>query len=539
MRHFITTSLLAAALALPIATRAADTCYVVMDGSATTNYFGYVGDAINSIGTGTGVVTMIADDSIMTSNLETRINVVGNVTLVSDGGDHTIWRGIQQAPTNYTLLYVARFGESNAVLNLGAPSMPGTLTFDGGSFTNTSASLVLNYQNGTLNLYDGVILKNNISGFEGSGVYNEGTFNMYGGIIVSNVSFGLGGGVDNAGYWSGSKAIFNMYGGTIAHNESRISMNHGGLGGGVANEGSAIFNLFGGSIENNQAELAGGGIFNAKYSNAYAHTNGSLHITGGSISGNAVTATNGMGNGVYSDKILTMGDAASLNANNDVFISNGVILVTSQLTESGVIATLSSASTTSGTQLVKVDIGSGQTLDDVLPSFALVSGSGQILAVDIAADAIIRATAFEAWLLSRGYSYTDPDYAPASDSDDDNATTWEEYLADTDPGDASSVLAITIGSLYSTNYVDIVATNELNEVVTNRVYDNIGIVFSWPSASGRIYDVENTDSMLPATWQATETDIPATPPANIYTNLFGDLPPDALRFYRTRVRLGN
>ncbi|MCO6400145.1 MAG: hypothetical protein J5I99_02815, partial [Verrucomicrobia bacterium] len=88
MRHFIT-SLLAAALTLPIATRAADTCYVVMDGSATTNYFGYVGDAINSIGTGTGVVTMIADDSIMTSNLETRINVVGNVTLVSDGGDHT------------------------------------------------------------------------------------------------------------------------------------------------------------------------------------------------------------------------------------------------------------------------------------------------------------------------------------------------------------------------------------------------------------------------------------------------------------------
>ncbi len=390
MKRFITL-LLGAVLTLPLATRAADTCYVVMDGSATTNYFDYIGDAINSIGTGTGVVTMIADDSIMTSNLEMRINIVGNVTIVSDGGDYTIWRGVQQAPTNFTLLYVARFGESNAVLNLGSPTMTGTLTFDGGSFTNTSASLVLNYQNGTLNLYDGVILKNNISGFEGSGVYNEGTFNMYGGTIVSNVSFGLGGGVDNAGYWGGSKAVFNMYGGLIAHNASLYSAtNRGGYGGGVANEGSAIFNLFGGAIENNHADIAGGGIFNAKLSNAYAHTNGALHATGGTVSGNTV-GSGGMGNGIYSDKQMTAAGAAAFSGDNDVFLSNSVIVVAGALTEPGPVATISTANTSAGTPVAQIAGGAGVSFYDLANAFALVPGSGHALAVDWAADAIVRA----------------------------------------------------------------------------------------------------------------------------------------------------
>ena len=51
---------------------------------------------------------------------------------------------------------------------------------------------------------------------------------------------------------------------------------------------------------------------------------------------------------------------------------------------------------------------------------------------------------FEAWLQTeRRRAPEDSAFAPDEDADGDGATTWEEFLADTDPTDPGEVLALT------------------------------------------------------------------------------------------------
>ena len=53
-------------------------------------------------------------------------------------------------------------------------------------------------------------------------------------------------------------------------------------------------------------------------------------------------------------------------------------------------------------------------------------------------------SAFENWLQNeQGLDRQDPEFAPDEDVDGDGATTWEEFLADTDPADPDSCLVIT------------------------------------------------------------------------------------------------
>ena len=53
-------------------------------------------------------------------------------------------------------------------------------------------------------------------------------------------------------------------------------------------------------------------------------------------------------------------------------------------------------------------------------------------------------TAFQLWVRDeQGQSLSDPNYATNADYDNDGMTTWEEYLADTDPSTNASVLALT------------------------------------------------------------------------------------------------
>ena len=58
---------------------------------------------------------------------------------------------------------------------------------------------------------------------------------------------------------------------------------------------------------------------------------------------------------------------------------------------------------------------------------------------------IVAATSdFENWLQNeQGLDRQDPEFAPDEDVDGDGATTWEEYMADTDPADPDSCLVIT------------------------------------------------------------------------------------------------
>ena len=53
-------------------------------------------------------------------------------------------------------------------------------------------------------------------------------------------------------------------------------------------------------------------------------------------------------------------------------------------------------------------------------------------------------TEFQLWVRDdQGQDLSDPHFATNADYDGDGMTTWEEYLADTDPNSAGSVLALT------------------------------------------------------------------------------------------------
>ncbi len=119
-----------------------------------------------------------------------------------------------------------------------------------------------------------------------------------------------------------------------------------------------------------------------------------------------------------------------------------------------------------------------------------------------------------------------------ADSDDDGSDNGSEFIAGTDPTNAASVLAVEIGIAYGTNYYDVVYTNEMDEIATNRVYEILGQRYSWPSADWRLYTLEGATSIESGVWSVLEEDIWGTPPVNVITND----PQEPLQFYRLRVR---
>lgn len=98
-----------------------------------------------------------------------------------------------------------------------------------------------------------------------------------------------------------------------------------------------------------------------------------------------------------------------------------------------------------------------------------------------------------AWLAGYGLTNQPPDLEAGGDPDGDHATTWEEYLAGTSPIDAASLFVLEQG------------------VFTPRE-DKVSL--TWPSVSGRIYQVEFSTTLDPPTWTLVATNLAATPPYN-------------------------
>ena len=144
----------------------------------------------------------------------------------------------------------------------------------------------------------------------------------------------------------------------------------------------------------------------------------------------------------------------------------------------------------------------------------------------------------EFWLAKFGLT-NDMQSAVEEDPDNDGSETWKEYIAGTDPTNSQSIFVIsTQEPIPGTNYREYThnfATNPPPDLWrTSRVYEVIGYTLSWPSYTGRIYDVMYGSNIL-GTWFYKDgaSNIPATPPINTITNL----PPTANKFYRINVRL--
>jgi|GEM_PF-629679 len=94
------------------------------------------------------------------------------------------------------------------------------------------------------------------------------------------------------------------------------------------------------------------------------------------------------------------------------------------------------------------------------------------------------------------YGLTNFSVDAGADGDHDGLTTWQEYLAGTNPTNPASVFKITGGSANSQ-----------------------GSVIRWSSASNRFYDLSRTTNLM-STFSvlAGASNLPATPPENVYTN---------------------
>jgi hypothetical protein len=233
--------------------------------------------------------------------------------VVSDGKTATIQRTASGLGSLFTV-GVSGTG-SYASLTLEG-SGTGQLIIDGGKDNNlnATAALIMVESSGTLNLYDGGIIKNNLNNLQGSqyggGIKNNGTFNMYGGEIsgnsVTTTSGSRGGGVLN-------NKTFNMSGG-------RISGNIAESGGGVSNEPyntQAEFTMSGGTISGNTATNSGGGVY--VFMNSPSSTSGSSTFTmsGGNIFGNNIVPGSGASVYVGTDAIAKYSNGDSISTTED------------------------------------------------------------------------------------------------------------------------------------------------------------------------------------------------------------------------------
>ena len=263
-------------------------------------------DAVTAIGTGTGTIKVQNDVTV-----SAEIKITGNVTLIADGKDVTIKRA--NTLTDAPVISVA----SGATLNLGTETaMENTLTIDGGAIWNDNEGhpnaevsmssdksnntgvkanwCLLKNDNGTLNMYDNVILQNNHffpdtnTEHCGAGVGNNGTFYMHGGKIWNCNSYSsgeTGGAVANNG---ADKKItppvaFYMYGGEICYNTAFVG---GGVSVGSSNsqKNSAKFEMHGGSIHDN----IGAGMMAHSGGGVYVNKISSFIMYGGKIIDNSV-----------------------------------------------------------------------------------------------------------------------------------------------------------------------------------------------------------------------------------------------------------
>ncbi len=94
-----------------------------------------------------------------------------------------------------------------------------------------------------------------------------------------------------------------------------------------------------------------------------------------------------------------------------------------------------------------------------------------------------------------------------SDTDLDGFSDLHEFLAGTNPNDPASLLILT---------------HESTQV------SGSGVVIRWQSASNRIYDISRATNLL-STFSTIATNIPATPPQNVYTD---SAPPNVQGIYR-------
>jgi hypothetical protein len=139
------------------------------------------------------------------------------------------------------------------------------------------------------------------------------------------------------------------------------------------------------------------------------------------------------------------------------------------------------------------------------PSYTLSGRFSLYTIVDIDHDGI-----HDAWEV---FYYTNSAACdPLADDDLDKLNNYQEFVAGTDPKDPTSVLRFE---------------------QSTELYSGVGVVFSWASASNKLYIIERGTNLMTGFQAPLETSIFATPPVNNYTDTTATA--TCPYFYRIRV----
>ncbi len=293
-----------------------------------------------------------------------------NATWIIDGNGHTITRGdgadmlfcVDQTGSKVTLRDIiidggAIWSSSDPATRTNSGQARGSknahliyvdggaeLVFESGVILQNSdmggfdgAAVVVGYGGGAgkLTIKDGVEIRNN-RGRQGGAVwvYANGELIMEGGRIYGNYGTENGGGVYNAG-------TFRMRGGVITDNASK---NYGGGVCSVSDYGTTNhLQMEGGEVSGNRSVAGGGGI---------SVLNGTAAITGGSVTGNAITGTMGAGvlinNGTLSisGSPVIKDNTGRDGAVNNVYLNGKTISVSTSLGAAARIGVTTSKSPT-------------------------------------------------------------------------------------------------------------------------------------------------------------------------------------------------
>ena len=235
-------------------------------------------------------------------------------------------------------------GSADTSENLGYQNDSASFTMTGGTISNNKAGYgggVAVTSNNSFTMSGNSKISGNKATYTDTGTNKwgsgggvsvlHGTLNMKGGEITGNDT-GYGGGI--------SGINFNGNNGTITvSGNSSISANIADFGGGGISSDYKLTITEDSSgnkptIQNNEAKSFGGGI--------YLPGSSTLTFSGGTVTGNAVTGSSALGNGMYlQDNTTTveMSGSATVAANNDVYLKDGAkITVDSVLTGTAPVA---------------------------------------------------------------------------------------------------------------------------------------------------------------------------------------------------------
>lgn len=263
----------------------------------------------------------------------------------------------------------------------------------------------------------------------------------------------------------------------------------------------------------------GAGSFVPGYAARAAGATNSLSITGlvgGATYHFRVMATNAFTNSAYSGVFTAATPAvygllARAGANGDVspsgLVSVGAGASTNFVVTAAPYYRIASIATNGGA----VSVPEGATSWTV--TWSQVSSTGL---VDAAFAAIVtegKQTPWW-WLAQHGLTNGETDFAAAelADLDGDGHAAWAEYVADTDPNAATSVLSVAVSS---------VSPEGWNVVV-------------WPGATNRYYDLFAGTNLNASLDQVLTNQIGVTP-LNVYTDMVPRA--DAPVYYRVRARM--